>query len=48
MKDEEVQMLLTNLDTALEEFTAFISDSEKLLEKSKVGIDTYEFFSSCY
>ena len=35
VKDEEVQML-TNLDDAFEEFTAFITDSEKLLEKSKV------------
>jgi hypothetical protein len=37
VKDEEVQML-TNLDTAFEEFAVFISESEKLLEKSKVWI----------
>ena len=36
VKDEEVQML-TNIDTAFEEFTSFITDSEKLLEKSKVA-----------
>lgn len=35
VKDEEVQML-TNIDAAFEEFTSFITDSEKLLEKSKV------------
>lgn len=35
VKDEEVQML-SNLDLAFEEFSQFIYDSEKMLDKSKV------------
>lgn len=37
VKDEELQML-TDLDTSFGEFTSFIHDSEKMLDKSKVSM----------